>query len=615
MSVASQLAAPAPPAPTVPRRRRFDVERHPVAVAFVAAAVLHLLWWWLFADGGGDLAAQDAWAAFAREHPGSAYNMAWYGGMHPASYSPLSPYVMALLGVRTTLMVSGTLAATLAALLVARSGAVRRPLLPALYGAFALTGNTFSGRATFSLGTAIGLAALALVFAGPERWTRGTRIPRGVLGGAAVLSAIATACSPVAGLFLGVVAAALWIERRRTTAYALGVPPVLVVALSAWLFPFSGEQPMPTASVILPVAIGVAGILLAPTSWRTVRIGSALYVAGVLATWVVPSPVGSNVVRLGLVFGGILLVSMAVAVEPLRRPHPRWRLRGPLGVGALLALAIVTSSAWQVGVAARDAISTKPTEAWSLDFAPLVSQLQAADAELGRVEVVPTRSHREAAALAPYVNLARGWNRQADAARNKIFYEDDLLNAESYHAWLDRWAVRYVVLAEAPPDAAAVEEDALVRTGLDYLTPVWSDANWTLYAVDTPAPLADLPAVVLNFDAAETVLYLPRAATVVVRIPASPWLSLVDAEGQAVAPPTASTPDGIPVNVNGCLSPLAATPTSDGTEDTWVALHAPEPGIYRLGAPYTFERGTACPASLILEPPGGPGRSPAAPVG
>ena len=179
MSVASQLAAPAPPAPTVPRRRRFDVERHPVAVAFVAAAVLHLLWWWLFADGGGDLAAQDAWAAFAREHPGSAYNMAWYGGMHPASYSPLSPYVMALLGVRTTLMVSGTLAATLAALLVARSGAVRRPLLPALYGAFALTGNTFSGRATFSLGTAIGLAALALVFAGPERWTRGTRIPRG----------------------------------------------------------------------------------------------------------------------------------------------------------------------------------------------------------------------------------------------------------------------------------------------------------------------------------------------------------------------------------------------------------------------------------------------------
>ena len=90
MSVASQLAAPArPPAPTVPRRRRISIERHPVAAAFVAAAALHLLWWRLFADSGGDLAAQDAWAEFAREHPGSAYNLAWYGGMHPVVVQPI----------------------------------------------------------------------------------------------------------------------------------------------------------------------------------------------------------------------------------------------------------------------------------------------------------------------------------------------------------------------------------------------------------------------------------------------------------------------------------------------------------------------------------------------
>lgn len=49
---------------------------------------------------------------------------------------------------------------------------------------------------------------------------------------------------------------------------------------------------------------------------------------------------------------------------------------------------------------------------------PLVNQLQEAGAEKGRVEVVPARSHREASALAPYVNLARGWNRQADMERN-----------------------------------------------------------------------------------------------------------------------------------------------------------------------------------------------------
>ena len=102
---------------------------------------------------------------------------------------------------------------------------------------------------------------------------------------------------------------------------------------------------------------------------------------------------------------------------------------------------------------------------------------------------------------------------------------------------------------------------------------------------------------------------LDRAATVVVRIPSSPWLSLVDAEGRAYPPPTASTPDGLPVNVFGCLSAQPTTPTSDGTEDTWVVLHAPGPGIYRLAAPYTLPRGTACPDILIREPPVGPGRS------
>ena len=52
------------------------------------------LWFFFFANSGGDLAAQDAWAEFVGRHPDSAYNLAWYGGMHPVSYSVVSPYLM-----------------------------------------------------------------------------------------------------------------------------------------------------------------------------------------------------------------------------------------------------------------------------------------------------------------------------------------------------------------------------------------------------------------------------------------------------------------------------------------------------------------------------------------
>ncbi|MEI5102862.1 hypothetical protein RB200_35430 [Streptomyces sp. PmtG] len=76
---------------------------HPVLASLALAATLHLVWLFLIANSGGDLAAQDAWAEFARQHPGSAYNLAWYGGMHPVSYSVISPYLMAAVGVRTTI--------------------------------------------------------------------------------------------------------------------------------------------------------------------------------------------------------------------------------------------------------------------------------------------------------------------------------------------------------------------------------------------------------------------------------------------------------------------------------------------------------------------------------
>ena len=578
-------------------RRILALVAHPVPAALITATVLHVLWLVFLANNGGDLAAQDAWAAFAREHPDSAYNLAWYGGLHPVSYSVLAPYLMAVLGVRTTLVVSGIASAGLLALLLVRSNRLRRPLVPALYGAFALTGNAVSGRTTYGLGMMLGLAALAVIFAWPDRWRSSAarhKTTRGVVAG--VLSGLAAASSPVAGLFLGIAAAAMWLTGRRVAAYTLGIPPLTVVLLSAWLFPFSGEQPMDSLQLILPCLAGLFGALLVPRSWRLVRIGSVVYIVALLLVWLIPSPIGTNMTRLGLLFGGVVLIAAACR-KPRQGPPMLAEFVGAWQAKTLLVLAIATMSIWQVAFAVNDAVHSQPAAAWTAPLEPLVHQLESRNAELGRVEVVPARSHAEASALAPYVNLARGWNRQADAERNPIFYEDDdLLTRSTYRAWLDRWAVQYVVLPTGPPDYAADEEAALVGSGLPYLREVWSDPYWRLYEVDHPAPLADPPAQVIDFDSTEVVLKVSSPGTVLVRILYSPWLSLVDAQGDAVDGPDTESPGFSPVVANGCLSEQEQPPATGLPDDDWTLLHAPAAGIYRIAAPYKLPRGTACPS-------------------
>ncbi|RNL81140.1 MFS transporter [Nocardioides marmorisolisilvae] len=548
------------------------MRRAPVVAALATAAVLHVVWLVLIANGGGDLAAQDAWAAFARAHPGSAYDLAWYGGMHPGSYSVLSPYVMALIGVRTTMVLAGVVASGLLALILARTEAVRRPMLPALYGAFAIAGNTFSGRVTFGLGLAFGLAAVAVVFA-PGATRPGRPVARGLAAG--LLAALATASSPVAGLFLGVVAAALWLSGRRGTAIAVGIPPVAVILIASALFPFSGEQPMKPVTAILPILVGLCCAMLPPRSWRVVRRGAAFYALGVVAVLLIPSQIGSNVARLALIFGGVVLV--AVAAEHLAVTRR---------VTYAAVVAVLISTVWQAGIATADVVNTRSASTWSHEVQPLVRQLLDRHAELARVEVVPSRSHREASALAPYVNLARGWNRQADAGRNPLFYGDVPLDSTAYRAWLDRWAVGFVFLPTTEPDPAAVDEANLIRGGLSYLKLVWSGSFGRLYAVQDPTPLISGNAKVVQFGAGEIVVDVPKPGDYRLRVLSSPWLALLDEDGSVISAPSAPTEGSFPVNVDGCLS----------TSDDWAVLRAPAAGRYRISTPYAVPRGTACPS-------------------
>ena len=108
---------------------------------------------------------------------------------------------------------------------------------PALYGAFALVCNAISGRVTFGLGAMFGLAAVAVIFACRCGGGPALAPPDRPRSCSALLSGLSTMASPVAGLFVGIVAAALLLTRRRPAAYALGRPPTVVVALSALAVP------------------------------------------------------------------------------------------------------------------------------------------------------------------------------------------------------------------------------------------------------------------------------------------------------------------------------------------------------------------------------------------
>ncbi|MET7644987.1 hypothetical protein ABZS83_15330 [Streptomyces sp. NPDC005426] len=512
-----------------------------IAVAVVIP--LYAVWTAVLATGGGDLAAQLAWSGFTARHPDAAYNLSWYGGMHTANYSVFSSYVMAFLGVRTVSVAAGIAGTWLMALLFVRGG-VRHAVLPAVLAALALWCNVASGRTTFALGVAVGLVACLYAH-------------RPVT--ALVAGALATMASPVAGLFLVVAGAAYLLDRQWRNGAVLMVPFFAVVGATTVIFPFEGEQPMASGRLWMPLAVCAVLAVAAPAGreWRLLRYGAVVYGVGVFLTFLIASPIGTNVERLlGLVAVPVLLVvALALAREKA------W------GRTAVMATALVLSAQWLVDKTVDDLQVSTDVPAWASRTEGVVGELRRLDAGLGRVEVVPARNHREAAALAPHVNMARGWNRQLDVERGRLFYDGTLTPAR-YRAWLDRWAVGYVVLHHGRPDGPAEAEAKLVRAGQPWLEQVWRDAGWTVYRVRGAKPLVDAPAEVVRGSDAELVVRMPRAGSVTVRIAHSPWLRVRGADGGA----------------GGCLR-------QDGE---WTRLTVPKGGTYRLDSAYRLPRGSGC---------------------
>ncbi|MFH0522231.1 hypothetical protein ACHBTE_34365 [Streptomyces sp. M41] len=533
LNTRTRLDAPesAPPGRQPLPRRLWTRHRVPL-LATLPTLPLYAVWALFLATGGGDLAAQEAWAGFAERHGESAYNLFWYGGTHTANYSLISPYLMAALGVRTVTVVSGVAATWLAAVLLTRVEGLRRPVGPALLASFALWCNVASGRTTFALGVAFGLAACLLL----------TRERRIVL--AAGYAVLATMASPVAGLFLVVVGAAHLLSRDLGRALALLVPPAVTVGVTSLLFPFKGEQLMSMDRVWPPFLLGLAVTLIAPRTWRVARWSGAVYAAGTVLTYLIASPIGTNVERFAELFAPAALLAVLLARPSLAGFRRK-----------LLVVALVFSVGWVGKKTADDLYVSTVVPGWATETQGVVRALDRLGADHTRVEVVPARNHREASGLAPHINMARGWNRQLDMERARLFY-DGSFSAATYRKWLDRWAVGFVVLPMGRPDGYAKVEARLIREDRpEWLEPVWQDDEWRVYRVRNAVPLVTEPASVVSTSAADVVVRMSRAGTATVRVAYSPWLHA----------------DG-----GGCLAP----------EGEFTRLTVSAPGVYRISSEY-----------------------------
>lgn len=472
---------------------------------------------------GTDLAAQVARAGFVDRHGAAPIDLGWYGGVNQYGYSLFTARLGAALGVRPLGVLAAVLGAAALGWLFARHRA-RRPVLAGVLGAVVLVGNLASGRITFAVGLAFGLLALAAVSA--DRPGRPARL---VL--AAALAASATWASPVAGLFTGVAGAALLLaglrrgdgpgrplpggwraDRPLAESLVLCLAPALALAPMAVLFGNGGSQPYSAESMRINVALAVLVFAVLPRRRRVLRIGAALTVLLLVAAFYLPSPVGSNALRLPMLFALPVLAGYA----PLPGP---W-------LAALLAATVW----WQNPVMVSDVTRAGAAESDPAFHRPLADEL-ARRQPVGRVEVVPLRDHWESAYLPPTVPLARGWERQVDTDRNGIFYADPL-TPDGYADWLRREAVQYVAVApDAPPDRWGRAEADLIEAGQPYLREVWRDAHWRLYAVVDPTPLVGAPGRLVAADQARVRFTADRAGDVPVRVRWSRWLTLAGGDG------------------------------------------------------------------------------------
>jgi hypothetical protein len=501
----------------------------PTIVAAALAGVYLVL-----APSSVDLAAHLFRAEMFRQQGFAVWNNYWYGGNEVLGYSVLFPAVSAALTPQLAAALAATGTATVFTVL-ARRHFGDRALAAAVLFAAATAADLYSGRLAFAFGA---LPALAAVLALDSRRT--------VI--ACLLAVVSALCSPVAALFAALVAGGYVVggvilaledptlaPRGRATrpairAAAMAALPgvaVIVAALApvlliSWIFPQGGSEPFAFTTMLPLVGISVIALILLPREQVRLRAGVAVYAVATLALYLIPTPIGSNIARMGT-FAALPLVTLVC-----------WGRRPRLLALVFLPLLYV---GWSPSV--RDAISGNVDHTASTTFyRPLLRFLDRQAAVPGaspfRIEIPFTSFHWEAYEIATRYSIARGWERQLDIRYNHIFY-GGRLTPGTYKRWLHDNAVRYVAISSADPDYSARAEVRLIDHGLPYLQQVFRSQNWRVYQVIGATPIVQAPAVLRRLTAGSLAIRVPRPGTYELRVRFTPYWHLSAGTG-CVAP-------------------------------------------------------------------------------
>ncbi len=472
--------------------RSHPLLREALLSAAAAALIAALLVW--LGPPGTDLAAHAYQRTLFLEHGFTLWNNFWYAGRYSfITYSIVYYPLAALFGIKLLAVATIALGSLAFAVVLWREWGAETRWSSRSF-AVVWAGIVLSAAFPFALGVAFALLAIWALQA-HARWRF------------AALAALALAASPLAFLILVVVLAGVGLARRD--ALRRNWLPIAAIAVAGlgelvlWrLFPGGGRFPFHPADAITGVAFCLLGFAFTwrVESARVLRYVFVAYLAAMIASYVVPSEVGSNIERLRFI-----AIPLAVLIFSLRR----WR---PLVVGIAVVAAAVT---WNLS----------PLAASYIKNSAAIAYLRAHLAPGYRVEAVDTATHFPAVYLADAgIPIARGWFRQDDYPQNEVLY-DGKLGARAYLNWLHGLGVRYVVLSDAPSDYSSRSEARLVRSGRAGLVPVFYTNALTIYGVPHASAIVTGPGhpTITSLTGSHIALVVHRGGTYRIAVRWSPY--------------------------------------------------------------------------------------------